>query len=68
MKGIDDPGDDRWLVPARAQPRLSREECRSSSVALAAAGRYYVLAAGRVTSSGDGGTDAHELVRAAMAM
>jgi urea transport system ATP-binding protein len=34
--------------------------------ALAAADRYYVLAAGRVTSSGDGGTDAHELVRAAM--
>jgi urea transport system ATP-binding protein len=34
--------------------------------ALAAASRYYVLAAGRVTSSGDGGTEAHDRVRAAM--
>ncbi|MFF5986909.1 urea ABC transporter ATP-binding subunit UrtE [Prauserella flavalba] len=36
--------------------------------ALAAAGRYYVLEAGRVTSSGDGGTGAREKVRAAMAI
>ena len=36
--------------------------------ALAAASRYHVLAAGRVTSSGDGGTAAHDQVRAAMAI
>ncbi|MGH3698666.1 MAG: urea ABC transporter ATP-binding subunit UrtE [Pseudonocardiaceae bacterium] len=36
--------------------------------ALAAASRYYVMAAGRVTSAGDGGSDAHEQVRAAMAI
>jgi urea transport system ATP-binding protein len=36
--------------------------------ALAAASRYYVLAAGRITSSGDGGADAHDQVRAAMAI
>jgi urea transport system ATP-binding protein len=36
--------------------------------ALAAASRYYVMEAGRITSTGDGGTDAHEHVRAAMAI
>ncbi len=36
--------------------------------ALAAASRYYVLEAGRVTATGDGGTDAHQQVRAAMAI
>jgi urea transport system ATP-binding protein len=36
--------------------------------ALAAASRYYVLEAGRVTSAGDGGADAHHSVRAAMAI
>jgi urea transport system ATP-binding protein len=36
--------------------------------ALAAASRYYVMAAGRITSAGDGGSDAHEQVRAAMAI
>ena len=36
--------------------------------ALNAAGRYYVLAAGRMTASGDGGTAASAGVRAAMAI
>jgi urea transport system ATP-binding protein len=36
--------------------------------ALAAASRYYVLEAGRVTSAGAGGADAHHSVRAAMAI
>ncbi|HEY3893889.1 MAG TPA: urea ABC transporter ATP-binding subunit UrtE [Pseudonocardiaceae bacterium] len=36
--------------------------------ALAAANRYYVLEAGRITSTGDGGADAHAQVRAAMAI
>jgi len=36
--------------------------------ALAAASRYYVLEAGRITSTGDGGTAAHDSVRAAMAI
>ncbi|MGH3870678.1 MAG: urea ABC transporter ATP-binding subunit UrtE [Pseudonocardiaceae bacterium] len=36
--------------------------------ALAAAARYYVLEAGRVTSTGAGGADAHHRVRAAMAI
>jgi urea transport system ATP-binding protein len=36
--------------------------------ALAAATRYYVLEAGHITSTGDGGVDAHEQVRAAMAI
>ncbi len=36
--------------------------------ALAAASRYYVLEAGRVTSAGAGGADAHQQVRAAMAI
>jgi urea transport system ATP-binding protein len=36
--------------------------------ALAAATRYYVMEAGRVTSTGEGGTDAHDQVRAAMAI
>ncbi|MGH3765407.1 MAG: urea ABC transporter ATP-binding subunit UrtE [Pseudonocardiaceae bacterium] len=36
--------------------------------ALAAASRYYVLEAGRITSAGAGGADAHEQVRAAMAI
>ncbi|HEU0089909.1 MAG TPA: urea ABC transporter ATP-binding subunit UrtE [Pseudonocardiaceae bacterium] len=36
--------------------------------ALAAASRYYVMEAGRITSAGDGGTDAHDSVRAAMAI
>jgi urea transport system ATP-binding protein len=36
--------------------------------ALNAAGRYYVLASGRVTASGDGGTTASTDVRAAMAI
>jgi urea transport system ATP-binding protein len=36
--------------------------------ALAAASRYYVLEAGRVTSAGEGGPDAHQRVRAAMAI
>ncbi|MGH3671730.1 MAG: urea ABC transporter ATP-binding subunit UrtE [Pseudonocardiaceae bacterium] len=36
--------------------------------ALAAANRYYVLEAGRITSTGDGGADAHDQVRAAMAI
>ncbi len=36
--------------------------------ALAAASRYYVMEAGRVTSTGDGGLDAHDSVRAAMAI
>jgi urea transport system ATP-binding protein len=36
--------------------------------ALAAASRYYVLEAGRVTSSGEGGVDALDRVRAAMAI
>ncbi|MGQ0774118.1 MAG: urea ABC transporter ATP-binding subunit UrtE [Pseudonocardiales bacterium] len=36
--------------------------------ALAAASRYYVLEAGHITSSGDGGADAHTSVRAAMAI
>ena len=36
--------------------------------ALAAASRYYVMEAGRITSTGDGGTDAQEHVRAAMAI
>jgi urea transport system ATP-binding protein len=36
--------------------------------ALAAASRYYVLEAGRITSTGQGGTDAHNQVRAAMAI
>ncbi|HKR50388.1 MAG TPA: urea ABC transporter ATP-binding subunit UrtE [Pseudonocardiaceae bacterium] len=36
--------------------------------ALAAASRYYVLEAGQVTSTGDGGADAHHEVRAAMAI
>ncbi len=36
--------------------------------ALAAASRYYVLKAGRITSTGDGGADAHDSVRAAMAI
>jgi len=36
--------------------------------ALAAASRYYVLEAGHITSSGDGGADAHASVRAAMAI
>jgi urea transport system ATP-binding protein len=34
--------------------------------ALAAAGQYYVLASGHITSSGGGGTQAHDNVRAAM--
>ncbi|HEY2766277.1 MAG TPA: urea ABC transporter ATP-binding subunit UrtE [Pseudonocardiaceae bacterium] len=36
--------------------------------ALAAASRYYVMEAGRITSTGDGGADAHQSVRAAMAI
>jgi urea transport system ATP-binding protein len=36
--------------------------------ALAAASRYYVMEAGQITSAGDGGADAHEHVRAAMAI
>jgi urea transport system ATP-binding protein len=36
--------------------------------ALAAASRYYVLEAGRITSSGEGGADALDSVRAAMAI
>ncbi|MGH3782255.1 MAG: urea ABC transporter ATP-binding subunit UrtE [Pseudonocardiaceae bacterium] len=36
--------------------------------ALAAASRYYVMEAGRITSTGTGGTDAHDQVRAAMAI
>jgi urea transport system ATP-binding protein len=36
--------------------------------ALAAANRYYVMAAGRITSTGAGGADAHAHVRAAMAI
>ncbi|MGH3789013.1 MAG: urea ABC transporter ATP-binding subunit UrtE [Pseudonocardiaceae bacterium] len=36
--------------------------------ALAAATRYYVMEAGRITSTGAGGTDAHDHVRAAMAI
>ncbi|MGH3915592.1 MAG: ATP-binding cassette domain-containing protein, partial [Pseudonocardiaceae bacterium] len=36
--------------------------------ALAAASRYYVLEAGRITSSGEGGADAHDSVRTAMAI
>ncbi|MGH3824935.1 MAG: urea ABC transporter ATP-binding subunit UrtE [Pseudonocardiaceae bacterium] len=36
--------------------------------ALAAATRYYVLEAGRITSTGDGGADAHDQVRTAMAI
>ncbi|MCP2253792.1 urea transport system ATP-binding protein [Prauserella aidingensis] len=36
--------------------------------ALSVADRYYVLASGRVTSSGDGGDDSHATVRAAMAI
>ncbi len=36
--------------------------------ALAAASRYYVMEAGRVTSAGDGGADAHDQVRTAMAI
>lgn len=36
--------------------------------ALAAASRYYVMEAGQVTSAGDGGTDAHDQVRTAMAI
>jgi len=36
--------------------------------ALAAASRYYVLEAGRVISTGDGGADAHQQVRATMAI
>ncbi|OLT44602.1 urea ABC transporter ATP-binding subunit UrtE [Saccharomonospora sp. CUA-673] len=36
--------------------------------ALSAAERYYVLASGRVASSGDGGAGAHDAVRAAMAI
>jgi urea transport system ATP-binding protein len=36
--------------------------------ALAAASRYYVMEAGHITSTGEGGADAHEQVRAAMAI
>jgi urea transport system ATP-binding protein len=36
--------------------------------ALAAASRYYVMEAGRITSSGDGGADALDHVRSAMAI
>jgi urea transport system ATP-binding protein len=36
--------------------------------ALAAASRYYVMEAGHVTSAGDGGADAHDHVRIAMAI
>ncbi|HEV7828453.1 MAG TPA: urea ABC transporter ATP-binding subunit UrtE [Pseudonocardiaceae bacterium] len=36
--------------------------------ALAAASRYYVMEAGRITSAGTGGDDAHDQVRAAMAI
>lgn len=36
--------------------------------ALAAASRYYVMEAGRITSAGTGGADAHEQVRTAMAI
>lgn len=36
--------------------------------ALAAASCYYVMEAGRITSTGTGGTDAHDQVRAAMAI
>jgi urea transport system ATP-binding protein len=36
--------------------------------ALAAASRYYVMEAGRITSTGDGGADAFDHVRAAMAI
>ncbi len=36
--------------------------------ALAAASHYYVMEAGRITSAGTGGADAHEQVRAAMAI
>ncbi|MGH3901479.1 MAG: ATP-binding cassette domain-containing protein [Pseudonocardiaceae bacterium] len=36
--------------------------------ALAAAARYYVLEAGRITSTGNGGVGAHQHVRAAMAI
>jgi len=36
--------------------------------ALAAASRYYVMEAGRITSTGAGGADAHADVRAAMAI
>jgi urea transport system ATP-binding protein len=36
--------------------------------ALAAASRYYVMEAGRITSSGAGGSAAHDSVRAAMAI
>jgi urea transport system ATP-binding protein len=36
--------------------------------ALAAANRYYVLEAGRITSTGDGGADAPAQIRAAMAI
>jgi len=36
--------------------------------ALAAASRYYVMEAGRITSTGDGGVDALDHVRAAMAI
>jgi urea transport system ATP-binding protein len=36
--------------------------------ALAAASRYYVMEAGRITSTGTGGADAHDQVRAAMAI
>jgi urea transport system ATP-binding protein len=36
--------------------------------ALAAASRYYIMEAGRITSTGDGGTGAHDQVRTAMAI
>jgi urea transport system ATP-binding protein len=36
--------------------------------ALAAASRYYVMEAGRITSAGTGGADAHEQVRTAMSI
>ena len=36
--------------------------------ALAAASRYYVMEAGHITSTGTGGTDAHDRVRTAMAI
>jgi urea transport system ATP-binding protein len=36
--------------------------------ALAAANRYYVMEAGRISATGEGGADAQEQVRAAMAI
>ena len=76
---LDEPteGIQPSVVAEIEQTILSLTSCGGLSIllveqhvgfALAAASRSYVLEAGRITSSGDGGADAHADVRTAMAI